>query len=147
MRIFAALALAALALPASAQTAPAAGDVVDSIEMIGDRTVYFEPTADGKLKLVRVHDKSRSMPVLKEAGQVGMSMTFAQEIGSVLEFNSGLDYGFDYTVSVVTPQGLKPLTACPVGKGLVAAEQWPEPYGRLVISGFKRSDAPLPPEC
>jgi hypothetical protein len=153
MRFAAPLILAAAigATSAQAQTAPAVGAVVDGFELIGDRTVFFEPTADGKLKILRVVDNSRSMPIPKTPGQVGVGMTFAREIGTVIEFNSGLDYGFAYKAGVVT-QGdgveiVQPLEVCPIGKGLVGAEQWSMPYARILITGFARHDAPRPAGC
>lgn len=152
MRGLAALAFAAaLGLPALAQTAPAEGSVVDSFELIGDRTVFFEPAADGRIRILRVIDNSRSMPIPKTPGQVGVGMTFAREIGTVVEFNSGLDYGFTYEASAVTTvDGVDvshPLEVCPIGKGLVGAEQWSIPYPRILISEFSRSEAPRPAGC
>jgi hypothetical protein len=151
MKVFATLVVAAigLAAPGQAQTAPVAGAVVESFELIGDRTIFFEPAADGKIRILRVFDNSRSMPISKTPGEVGVGMTFAREIGTVIEFNSGLDYGFVYTAEVVAHEGGKPvaLDVCPIGKGLVGAEQWSIPYPRIRISGFARHDGPRPPGC
>ena len=137
--------------PAFAQTAPAAGSIVDSFELINNRAVFFEPTTDGKLRILRVVDNSRSEPIPKTSGQVAVAMTFAREIGTVIEFNSGLPYAVDYTAAVVTPgdgvEALKQLKVCPIGDSLIAAEQFPEPYGRIRIAGFTKRDAPLPPGC
>jgi hypothetical protein len=151
MRIFVSLAFVALGVPTYAQTAPAAGSIVDSFELIGDRAVFFEPAPDGRLKILRVVDNSRSEPIPKTPGQVAVAMTFAQEIGTVIEFNSGLPYAVDYTAMVVTPaagaEALKQLKVCPIGDSLISAEQFPEPYGRIRISGFTKRDAPLPLGC
>jgi hypothetical protein len=152
MRLVPALVLAAaLSSAASAQTAPAAGAIVDSFDLINNRAVFFEPMADGKLKILRVVDNSRSEPIPKTPGQVAVAMTFAREIGTMIEFNSGLPYAVDYTATVVAPEGaieaMKPLKVCPIGDGLIAAEQFPEPYGRIRIAGFTKRDAPLPPGC
>jgi hypothetical protein len=151
MKIVALILAVALGAPAFAQTAPAAGSIVDSFELINNRAVFFEPTTDGKFKILRVVDNSRSEPIPKTSGQVAVAMTFAREIGTVIEFNSGLPYAVDYTAAVVTPgdgvDPLKPLKVCPIGDSLIAAEQFPEPYGRIRIAGFTKRDAPLPPGC
>ena len=149
MRPAAVLVLAAAVSGAAlAQTAPAAGSVVDSFELINNRAVFFEPAPDGRLKILRVVDNSRSEPIPKTSGQVAVAMTFAREIGTVIEFNSGLPYAVDYTAAVVTPDdGLKPLKVCPIGDGMITAEQFPEPYQRIRIAGFTKRDAPLPPGC
>jgi hypothetical protein len=142
---------AAISSAASAQTAPAAGSIVDSFELINNRAVFFEPALDGKLKILRVVDNSRSEPIPKTSGQVAVAMTFAREIGTVIEFNSGLSYAVDYSAMVVTPDNgvdlMKPLKVCPIGDGLISAEQFPEPYGRIMISGFTKRAAPLPSGC
>jgi hypothetical protein len=151
MRLAALALAAALISPAHAQTAPVEGAVVEAFELIGDRTVFFEPAADGKIRILRVIDNSRSMPIPKTPGQVGVGMTFAREIGTVIEFNSGLDYGFTYKAGVVTKGDgvdiVNPLEVCPIGKGLVGAEQWPIPYPRILISNVARNDAPRPAGC
>ncbi len=142
---------AAIGGAASAQTAPVAGSVVDGFELVNNRAVIFEPTPDGKLRILRVVDNSRSEPIPKTPGQVAVAMTFAQEIGTMIEFNSGLPYAVDYEAAVVTPgdgvEILKPLKVCPIGDSLIAAEQFPEPYGRIRITGFTKREAPLPPGC
>jgi hypothetical protein len=152
MKVVAALASAvAISGAAFAQTAPAAGSVVDSFELINNRAVFFEPAAGGKLKILRVVDNSRSEPIPKTPGQVAVAMTFAREIGTLIEFNSGLPYAVDYTAMVVTPGGgaeaTTPLKVCPIGDELIASEQFPEPYGRIRIAGFTKRDAPLPSGC
>lgn len=152
MRFAPALVLAAaISSAASAQTAPSAGSIVDSFELINNRAVFFEPAPDGKLKILRVVDNSRSEPIPKTPGQVAVAMTFAREIGTVIEFNSGLPYAVDYTAMVVTPgdgvEVMKPLKVCPIGDGMIVAEQFPEPYGRIRIAGFTKREAPLPPGC
>ena len=152
MKPVAALALAAaISGTAAAQSAPAAGSVVDGFELINNRAVFFEPMPDGKLKILRVVDNSRSEPIPKTPGQVAVAMTYAREIGTVIEFNSGLPYAVDYTAAVVTPgdgvEVMKPLKVCPIGDSLIAAEQFPEPYGRIRIGSFTKRDAPLPPGC
>ena len=152
MKIAAVLASAAtIGGAASAQTAPAAGSIVDSFELINNRAVFFEPAPDGKLKILRVVDNSRSEPIPKTPGQVAVAMTFAREIGTMIEFNSGLPYAVDYTARVVTPgngaEATASLKVCPIGDGLIATEQFPEPYGRIRIAGFTKRDAPLPPGC
>jgi hypothetical protein len=150
MRFAPALVLAAaIGNAASAQTAPAAGSIVDSFELINNRAVFFEPTTDGKLKILRVVDNSRSEPIPKTPGQVAVAMTFAREIGTVIEFNSGLPYAVDYAATVVAPDdgAETPLRVCPIGDGLITAEQFPQPYGRIRIAGITKRDAPLPPGC
>jgi hypothetical protein len=152
MRFVPALVLAAaVSSAASAQTAPAAGSVVNSFELINNRAVFFEPAPDGKLKILRVVDNSRSEPIPKTTGQVAVAMTFAREIGTVIEFNSGLPYAVDYTATVVAPDDSgsagTPLKVCPIGDSMITAEQFPEPYGRIRIAGFAKRDAPLPPGC
>lgn len=152
MRLLAAIVFcAAFSTSVHAQSSPIEGSVVEAFELIGDRTVFFEPAADGRMKILRVVDNSRSMPIPKTPGQVGVGMTFAREIGTVIEFNSGLDHGFAYKAGVIAPgdgvEIVQPLTVCPIGKGLVGAEQWPIPYARIRISGFTRHDGPRPAGC
>jgi hypothetical protein len=152
MRVAAAIALILAAVgggAAYAQTMPTEGSIVDSFELINNRAVFFEPAPDGKLKILRVVDNSRSEPIPKTSGQVAVAMTFAREIGTVIEFNSGLPYAVDYTAVVVAPNdgAMTPLKVCPIGDSLIAAEQFPEPYGRIRIAGFTKRHAPLPPGC
>ncbi len=140
---------AMLAAPVFAQSAdapkpppPPVGEIVGEIEMIPSRTVRFAPE-DGGLRIISVVDNQRFEPVLRHPGEVGMSLIFAQEIGTVLEFNSGLDWTFDYDVKFVTPSGQRispDHPVCPVGSQRVGAEQWPQPYTHIVISNVRKAE-------
>jgi hypothetical protein len=125
-----------LAAPAFAQAPPPVGATVDSFEMIPDRVVIFEPTADGKARIVKV-DQGRNKPVPREPGQVAVAMTYALEIGTVLDFNSGLDHDFTYKATPVT-EGAQALPTCSVMGDAVMSDQWPLPVPRLVLSGFAK---------
>lgn len=137
-----------LGSPAIAQTpgeAPAVGAVVDSFQLIADRTVWFEPNTDGKLRIVKVIDADPHAQMPKVAGQVAIAMTYAPEIGTVVEYNSGLDFAFAWTPTLTGPTGANaPGEACPVGKGLVGSEQWPQPYPIIRFGGFKRHEGKIP---
>jgi hypothetical protein len=143
MILRAAILCAVLAAPALAQSPLIPGDVVSEIEMIPSRTVRFAPE-DGGLRIITVVDGERFAPVLRAPGEVGMALTFAQEIGTVLEFNSGLDWTFAYDVHFIAPDGSKvapEYPVCPVGSQRVGGEQWPQPYPRVVISNVRKADA------
>ncbi len=137
MKIAAAIALAlAFSAPAFAQ-APVAGALVDSFEMIPDRTVIFAPQDDGKLKILKVTDKDRLAPMPRNSGEVAISLTVAREIGAVLEFNSGLAYTFTYGAS--TGEAVS-IPTCPVRGNAVAQDQWPEGFRSIIVGGLKRVD-------
>lgn len=123
---------------------PAVGAVVDRLEMAQDRTIYFEPTADGKFRIVSVLDGDPHSQVPKKPGQVGVAFSYAPEIGSVLDINSGLDFAFDWTAELASPQAgesaMRAVTVCPVGRGQIAAEQWPASYPMVVLSRLTRHE-------
>ena len=108
--------------------------MVESFEMVPDRTVIFEPTADGRIRILSATDKDRLAPMPRNPGQVAVSLTVAQEIGAVMEFNSGLDFTFGYAASA----GSVAIPACPVRGNAVASDQWPQGYTSIVIGGLKR---------
>lgn len=126
----------AAATPAVAQT-PAAGAIVDSFEMVPDRTVIFAPRDDGKLHILKVTDKDRLAPMPRNPGEVAISLTVAREIGAVLEFNSGLAYTFTYQAS--TGEAVS-IPTCPVRGNAVAQDQWPEGFRSIIVGGLKRLD-------
>jgi hypothetical protein len=143
MILRAAILCAVLAAPALAQPPLIPGAVVSEVEMIPSRTVRFAPEDDG-LRIISVVDGERFAPVLRAPGEVGMALTFAQEIGTVLEFNSGLDWTFAYDIHFIAPDGSKvapEFAVCPVGSQRVGGEQWPQPYPRVVISNVRKADA------
>ena len=118
--------------PALAQTASVPleiGAIVESFEMVPDRTVIFAPAADGKLRIVRVTDKDRLAPMPRNPGEVAVSLTVAREIGAVIEFNSGLDFSFRYTAQA----GDAGIPTCPVRDNSVASDQWPQGYRSIRI--------------
>jgi len=110
------------------------GAVVESFEMAPDRTVIFEPMADGKVRILSAIDRDRLAPMPRNPGQVAVSLTVAQEIGAVMEFNSGLGFTFSYEAKV----GGVAIPACPVRGNAVASDQWPQGYTSIVIGGLKR---------
>jgi hypothetical protein len=135
----------ALAPPAwsEPQSAPVAGATVESIEMKVDRSVIFEPAADGKLHIIRVIDNDRTVQLPRIAGQVAVAMSYNREGGTILEFNNGLPYNFDYDLRFISPDGAATapnFPVCTVGSERVGVEHWPQPYGRLVISGFRKAE-------
>lgn len=118
-------------------------------EMVPNRTVIFRPLGDGRMLIVKADD-DRHAPMPRNPGEVAVSLTQALEIGSVLEFNSGLSYGFTYRA--LAPSGpdadvvlLHPLETCSVGPDRVSSDQWPQPFKRIVIAGLARHDGP--PTC
>lgn len=144
MKSIAALALAlSLATPAFAQAPLEAGAMVDSFEMIPDRTVIFAPQADGKLRIIKVTDKDRLAPMPRNPGEVAIAMTYALEIGAVIEFNSGLDYAFTYAARATGSGDAVPLSTCPVRGDAVAQDQWPQGFKSIVIGPLTRLDGPI----
>lgn len=117
------------------------GAVVDSFEMVPDRTVIFEPLADGKVRIVSATDKDRLAPMPRNPGQVAVSLTVAQEIGAVMEFNSGLDHHVSYAASVMREGSAMRVHACPVKGDAVSSDQWPEGYTSITIGPLTRVDS------
>lgn len=117
------------------------GAVVDSFEMVPDRTVIFEPTADGRIRIVSAIDKDRLAPMPRNPGQVAVSLTVAQEIGAVMEFNSGLDHHVSYTASVMSEGGAMRVHTCPVKGDAVSSDQWPEGYTSIRVGMLMRVDS------
>lgn len=117
------------------------GAVVDSFEMVPDRTVIFEPAADGKIRIVSATDKDRHAPMPRNPGQVAVSLTVAQEIGAVMEFNSGLDHNVGYVASVIREGGAMRVPSCPVKGNAVSSDQWPEGYTSIHIGPLARVDS------
>ncbi len=152
MRTLSALLLTcAFAAPVFAQAppTPVAGETVSSFEMVPDRTVIFEPTADGRLKIVKVTENDGHAPMPRNPGQVAMSMNYALEIGTVVEFNSGLDYDFSWQAMAVKADEadpakaiLLPIESCPVQGKAVSSDQWPQPYPRIAIGRLARLAGP-----
>lgn len=144
MKIAAALAFSlALAAPAFAQTQPPeAGAIVDSFEMIPDRTVIFAPRDDGRLRIVKVTDRDRLAPMPRNPGEVAIAMTYALEIGAVIEFNSGLDYAFSYEAHATGAGDVIAIPTCPVRGNAVAQDQWPQGLRTIVIGPLTRLDGP-----
>jgi hypothetical protein len=139
---------AAFAQAAFAQAAPVAGTSVDGFELVEDRTVIFEPLADGKVKILKVEEKNPHAAMPRNPGQVAVTMNYAREIGTVIEFNSGLDYAIDYKATLVGPPEGGNQTAeasvCAVNGQSIGSEQWPQPFPKILLSGFRRNDRPTP---
>lgn len=130
---------AVLSAAAHAQQEPAplvAGAIVESFEMVPDRTVIFAPTADGKIRIVKSTDKNRLAPMPRNTGEVAVSLTVAREIGAVIEFNNGLDHAFAYEAR----SGDMRIPTCPVRDNAVASDQWPQGYKSIHIGPIKRVD-------
>ncbi|MDP3738467.1 MAG: hypothetical protein Q8R02_13825 [Hyphomonadaceae bacterium] len=143
------IALSLLAAPAAfAQAAPVAGASVDGFELVEDRTVIFELLGDGKVKILKVEEKNPHAAMPRNPGQVAVTMNYAREIGTVIEFNSGLDYAVDYKATLVGPPEGGNQTAeaavCAVNDQSVGSEQWPQPFPKILLSGFRRNDRPKP---
>lgn len=117
------------------------GAVVDSFEMVPDRTVIFEPAADGKIRIVSATDKDRHVPMPRNPGQVAVSLTVAQEIGAMMEFNSGLDHNVGYVASVMREGGAMRVPSCPLKGNAVSSDQWPEGYTSIHIGPLARVDS------
>ena len=144
-------AMCVIAAPAFAQTPkpPVVGETVSAFEMVPDRTLIFEPVADGQLKIVKVTENDGHAPMPRNPGQVAVAMNYALEIGTMMEFNSGLDYGFSYAAIVMKADDrepsritLLPIESCPVNGQSVGPDQWPQPYPRIAIARFARKDGP-----
>lgn len=118
------------------------GSVVESFEMVPDRTVIFEPVADGKVRIVSAIDKDRLAPMPRNPGQVAVSLTVAQEIGAVMEFNSGLDHPVGYAASVMVEGTRMRVHSCPVKGDAVSSDQWPEGYTSIHVGPLTRLDSP-----
>jgi len=117
------------------------GAVVESFEMVPDRTVIFEPAADGKIRIISATDKNRHAPMPRHAGQVAVSLTVAQEIGAVMEFNSGLDHNVSYAASVMREGVAMRVHACPVKGDAVSSDQWPEGYTSIHVGPLTRVES------
>ena len=140
---------AALGAPAFGQSAPVVGETVAGLELVEDRTVIFEPAAEGRMKVISVVDKNPHAPMPRNKGQVAVTMNYAREIGTVVEFNSGLDYDFSYSALSVAADAddpakvsIVPIPSCPVRGDAVASDQWPQPYRRIVITRLERYTGP-----
>ncbi len=136
---FVALTLAIATLPATAharqEAAPlVVGAIVESFEMIPDRTVIFAPAEDGKMRIVKSTDKNRLAPMPRNPGEVAVSLTVAREIGAVIEFNNGLDYTFAYRAHASGER----IPTCPVRDNAVASDQWPQGYRSIIIGPLTR---------
>jgi hypothetical protein len=132
-----------LSTPAALADPPVAGATVDSIEMAVDRSVIFEPAADGRLRILKVIEKDRTVQLPRVAGQVAVAMSYNREGGTILEFNNGLTWSFDYDLRFLTPDGEAVAPAypvCTVGSERVGTEHWPQPYPSIVHSGFRKAD-------
>lgn len=145
MKFVAALLLASAILPAAAhgQQEPAplvAGAIVESFEMVPDRTVIFAPAGDGKIRIVKSTDKNRLAPMPRNPGEVAVSLTVAREIGTVIEFNNGLDHTFIYEART----GDTRIPTCPVRDNAVASDQWPQGYRSIVIGPLQRAERTTP---
>ena len=122
---------------------PVAGAAVDSIEMAVDRSVIFRPAPDGRLHIIQVIDNDRTVQLPRVAGQVAVAMSYNREGGTILEFNNGLAYNFDYDLRFISSEGASvapSFPVCTVGSERVGTEHWPQPYPKLVISGFRRAE-------
>jgi hypothetical protein len=129
MKLLLPLLLIATAAPVLAQEPLQAGTIVESFEMVPDRTVIFAPTSDGKLRIVKSTDKDRLAAMPRSPGEVAVSLTVAREIGAVMEFNSGLDFSFRYEARA----GETRIPTCPVRDNAVASDQWPQGYRSIRI--------------
>ena len=116
------------------------GAIVESFEMVPDRTVIFAPTSDGKIRIVKSTDKNRLAPMPRNPGEVAVSLTVAREIGAVIEFNNGLDYTFTYRAHA----GDTRIPTCPVRDNAVASDQWPHGYRSIIIGPIKRAERDAP---
>lgn len=138
-------ALAAFALiiaPAAMAHSPEHGEMSDHIEMVVDRSVTFAPMGD-HLHILKVVNDDRTVQMPRVEGQVGVAMSFNNEGGTILEFNNGLGYNFDYDVHFVNEAGERIAPehpVCTVGSERVGVEHWPQPYAKLVISNFRKAD-------
>jgi hypothetical protein len=146
-RMSASLIAWAISAPAFAQAPVVAGETYFAIDLVPDRTVIFEPQADGRLKVIKITEGDGHAPMPRNPGQVAVSMNYAPEIGTVIEFNNGLDYGFSYDAMAVKADStdpakfvLLPIDSCPVNGQAVSSDQWPQPYPRIAITKFARKD-------
>jgi hypothetical protein len=131
--------------PAMAQAVPVAGETLLSLPMVEDRTVIFEPTADGQLKIIKVENDNPHAAVPRNPGQVAVTMNYALEIGTVIEFNSGLDYDASYRAVAIIPSTrdsgeftLRNIDSCPIAGNAVSSDQWPQPYPVISITRVER---------
>lgn len=141
MKHIAALALFALTPAVWAHT-PEHGEMSDHVEMIVDRAVTFKPMGD-HLHILTVVDDDRTVQLPRVDGQVAVAMSFNNEGGTIIEFNNGLDYNFDYDLHFVNDDGERiapEFPVCTVGSNRVGTEHWPKPYKKIVISNFRKTD-------
>ena len=81
--------------------------MVESFEVVPDRTVIFAPTADGKIRIVTSTDSNRLAPMLRNPGE-GRSVT-------------------------ERCAGDRRMPTCPVRDNAVASDPWPQGYRSIVI--------------
>jgi hypothetical protein len=143
MKIAAALVLSLTFAGAAHGQLPVAGEVMERFEMAPDRTVIFEPTDDGKIRILKVTDKDRHAPMPRNPGQVAVAMTYAFEIGAVIEFNSGLPYAFSYRAAANRSGDILGIPSCPVKGDAVSQDQWPEGFKSITIGNLQRIDGPV----
>lgn len=132
------------ATPALAQVTaamPVAGETVDAFVMAPGLTVIFEPADGGKARIVGVSEDPHA-PVPRNPGQVAVAMTINPELGTLLEFNSGLRFDLGYRADPVKAPGdaVRPdatsLPSCPVKSDAVSSDQWPDNFPVIALSRF-----------
>jgi hypothetical protein len=121
---------------------PVAGAMVESFEMVPDRTVILVPTADGKIRIVTSTDRNRLAPMPRNHGEVAVSLTVAREIGAVIACNNGLDHAFVYEARA----GDRRIPTFPVRDNAVASDPRPQGYRSIVIGPLKRVERTAPCE-
>jgi hypothetical protein len=138
----------AISAPAFAQAPVVPGETYFAIDLVPDRTVVFEPQADGRLKVIGITDGNGHASMTRNPGQVAVSMNYTPEIGTVIEFDNGLDHGFSYDAMAVTADEkdpakfvLLPIDGGPVSGQTVSSDQWPQSYPRIAITKVARKDA------
>jgi hypothetical protein len=143
-RMSASLIAWAISAPAFAQAPLVAGETYFAIDLVPDRTVVFEPQADGRLKVIRITDGSGHASG-RVPGQVAVSMNYTPGIGTVIAFNNGLDHGLSYdALAVKTDEKdparfvLSPIDSAPVSGQAATSGQWAESFSRIAISKVAR---------
>ncbi len=143
-RALAGAALVALACVAPALAeAPKAGQTVDEIALVVNRSVIFRPAEDGRFEILKVYENDRTVQLPRVAGEVAVAMSFNNEGGTILEFNNGMPYSFDYDLKFASADGARVdprFPVCTVGSERVGVEHWPQPYPGVVISRFRKAE-------
>lgn len=122
--------------------APEPGTTVEAIELVIDRSVIFRPVEEG-FEILRVHENDRTVQLPRVEGEIAVAMSYNPEGGTMLEFNNGMIWNFDYELELKSPNGggmAPPFPVCTVGSERVGVEHWPYRIEAMVFYNLHAVD-------